>query len=108
MRIVRARAVVELVTRQWQLLGLAGVIGAVATFYAARLVRPYLIEEQRQLWGPLEPFSFIRERYIVLSAVQLAFGLSALVCSRAFAKRKPWGRFGLIALSFAALLESAA
>ena len=77
MRTIRSIALLELLTKQWQLLGLAGVIGAVATFFSARQVHAYLILEQRQLWGPLEPFSFIREQYIPLSAILLAFGLCA-------------------------------
>jgi len=88
------------------LLGVAASIGALATFYAAQQVRPYLIAEQRQLWGPLEPFSFIREQYVSLSAMELTFGLCAILCSRAFGGGKPWGRVGLIVLSIAALVGS--
>ena len=106
MRKIRSTALLELLARQWQLLGVAGVIGALATFFSARQVHAYLIAEQRQVWGPLEPFSFIREQYIPLSAMLLAFGLCAIICSRALGRRERWGRIGLLILSIATLIGS--
>jgi hypothetical protein len=101
-------SVIGMLGRQWQLLGVAALLGAAATFLAGRLVPPYMIAEQRHLWGPLEPFSFLRENMVFLTLAQLCFGLGALFCSGGLLRGRQWGRIGLVILSWGALLASVA